>query len=145
MTDEHTPHRSGGPDGEGELRRKLEQLAGRGTPRGARAVLDAARGGKAVPSLSKASATTTRIGPAKYVPAVAIAASVMLITGIAAAWVTGGGHTGHPTTAALSPRSTSTLAAAAPETTVPIPEVSIPTKLIAASRLVPFDTCGALV
>lgn len=136
MTDEHTP-------AEGELRRQLEQLADRGQPRGAKAVLDAARGGASVPSLSRASATP--IGPAKIVPAVAIAASVMLIAGVAAALVTSGGGKGRTTTAALSPTTTAAPAVAETTSTAPIPEVSIPTQLIAASRLVPFDTCGALV
>ncbi|MBV9664139.1 MAG: beta-propeller domain-containing protein [Actinobacteria bacterium] len=136
MTDERTPR-------DGELRRKLEQLADRGEPRGAKAVLDAARGGAKVSSLSTLS--STRIGLAKFVPAIAIAASVMLVAGVAAALVTGGNDKGRPTTVALPRTTTSAAPAAAPETTVPIPEVSIPTKLIAASRLVPFDTCGALV
>jgi uncharacterized secreted protein with C-terminal beta-propeller domain len=70
----------------------------------------------------------------------------MLVAGVAAALVAGGG-TGHPTTAALPPPSTSTVPGGAASTTsgVPIPEVSLPTKLIAASRLVPFNSCGALL
>src|SRR5581483_8933411 len=135
MTDEHTP------EGD-ELRRKLEQLAERGEPRGAKAVLDAARGGASAPSLSTAS--SKRVGPARFIPPIAIAASVMLVAGVAAALVSGGGK-GHSTTAALAPTTSVPGATAESTTTIPIPEVAIPTKLIAASRLVPFDTCGALV
>lgn len=131
MTDEPTPE---------QLRRQLEQLAERGSPRGAKAVLDAARGGAGASPLS-----ARRLGPVRVVPAMAIAASVMLVAGVAAALVTSGGGNGRTTTAALSPTSTALPAAAETTSSVPIPEVSIPTKLIAASRLVPFDTCGALV
>src|SRR5581483_5374777 len=140
MTDEHTPAgESGGGD---ELRRRLEQLADRGEPRGAKAVLDAARGGASAPSLSTPS--SKRVGPARFIPPIAIAASVMLVAGVAAALVTSGGG-GHHTTAALAPTTSLPDATAESTTTVPIPEVAIPTKLIAASRLIPFDTCGALV
>ena len=50
------------PNGDGDLRRRLEELAGRGTPRGARSVLAAARRGAPVRTLS-----SVRLGPARIV------------------------------------------------------------------------------
>jgi uncharacterized secreted protein with C-terminal beta-propeller domain len=112
-----------------ELKNQLERLAARGEPRGAMSVLQAARtrgATSAVPSMRR------------LAPAMAIAAAVSLIGGVAAAVVV--------------TRDDSPQFAARPVATVPPgstttgppapPEVSIPAKLIAASRLVAFSNCN---
>src|SRR5205823_1239008 len=62
--------------------------------------------------------------------------------------VTGGGPGGGPATRQVAAPPTSTtlpVPAATPTTNPPPPEVTVSTKLIAASRLQPFNTCGMLL
>ena len=122
-----------------DLRHRLERLARRGQPRGAGPVLEAAR----------ASAHGVPVHTARLVPAVALAASVLLVAGAAGALVvTGGGRGGGRATRQVAAPPTSTtlpVPAATPITNPPPPEVTVSTKLIAASRLQPFNTCGTLL
>ncbi|MBA3653535.1 MAG: beta-propeller domain-containing protein [Actinobacteria bacterium] len=108
---------------ERDIERHLERLAERGTPRGAGDVLDAARSAAVVRPLSAAR---------RFAPVLAIAASVSLIGGIAAAIATRSHND--------EPQFTASGVTTAPST--PLPEVSIPARLIAQSRLVRFSSCG---
>ena len=112
-----------------ELKEQLERLATHGTPRGADDVLEAARTRATVRPLP-----TYR----RYVPAVAIAASISLIVGVGAAAIVSDNDAPQ-----IAARPLPTLPGST-TTGPPVPEVSIPAKLIAASRLVPFDNCGTL-
>jgi hypothetical protein len=122
-----------------DLRRRLERLAERGSPRGAGPVLHAARG-----------RPTWRHGlsPRQTLVA-ALAANLVLVAAVAGAVVTrddgGGGR--HPARHLASPETTtSTSTTSLPVVTEPpVPTTSVPTQLIAASRLRPFETCTALV
>jgi uncharacterized secreted protein with C-terminal beta-propeller domain len=112
---------------ENELKRDLERLAARGEPRGAGSVFHAAR--------TRASISVVR----RFAPAVAIAAAVTLVGGAAAAIVAN--RDDGPKQLASHPVDTTPTSV--PGTTEPpAPEVSIPARLIAASRLVPFANCG---
>ncbi len=110
-----------------ELKNQLERLATRGTPRGAEDVLEAAQ----------THATVRPLTPfRRFAPAIAIAASISLITGVAAAFVIN--NDSKPPQVASGPVDVP----GSSSTTAGPPEVSIPSKLIAASRLVPFANCG---
>jgi uncharacterized secreted protein with C-terminal beta-propeller domain len=115
---------------ENDLPRHLDELASRGgEPRGAATVFAAAQ----------ASGGSVRsIAPRYFTPMVAIAAAVTLIAGVAAAGLISRGS-GPSHISALPVETTNGQSS----TTVAIPEVSVPAKLIAASRLVRFANCGA--
>jgi uncharacterized secreted protein with C-terminal beta-propeller domain len=123
-----------------DLKRSVEQLGERGEPRGAARVLAAARRDA---SASKGAAR------GRFVVPVAIAASVTLIGGVAAAlWAPSGD--GPPSDVATRPIGGippiiegATTTTAAPEVTVPT--VRLPAQLIAASRLQSFRSCDAYV
>jgi uncharacterized secreted protein with C-terminal beta-propeller domain len=119
-----------------DLKRRMEELGERGEPRGAARVLATARRG----------ATTTRTR-GRFVVPVAIAASVTLIGGVAAAlWApSGDGSASDVATAPIGGIPPiiqgATTTTAAPE--APAPTAKLSTKLIAASRLQSFRSCGA--
>src|SRR2546423_8629874 len=115
---------------ENDLKGHLERLSTRGTPRGAANVLEAAQSGAAVRPLPSIR---------RYAPVLAIAASVALIGGVAAAIAINRGDSGPQFAARPVPTGP-----ASSTTEAPVPEVSIPAKLIAQSRLVPFSGCGPL-
>lgn len=122
-----------------DLRRRMQQLGERGEARGAARVLAEARRG---------SAAGTGVRPTRLVTAVAIAACVTLIGGVAAAlWAPGDGEESET---ALTPIGDipaviggTTSTSAQPE--VSVPTVELPAQLIAASRLAPFSGCGAFL
>ncbi|HZN13051.1 MAG TPA: beta-propeller domain-containing protein [Acidimicrobiales bacterium] len=111
-----------------DLEGRLERLATRGSPRGADTVLEAAQARAAGPP---ATVTTLR----RLTPAIAVAAAVSLIGGVAIARSRDNGPQ-------IASHPLSTVPGAT--TTTGPPEVSIPTALIAQSRLLPFSNCGAL-
>jgi uncharacterized secreted protein with C-terminal beta-propeller domain len=121
-----------------DLRRSFEALSEQRRPRGAGPVLARARA-------SAAAGVGRRV---RLVPAVAVGVGVLLVAGAAGALVAsqngGGGHRiDHQ--AATATTTTTTEAPGAPTTTAPQPVVSIPSKLVAASRLVPFNGCNDIV
>ena len=119
-----------------ELRHRLERQADRGTPRGSGPVLARAR----------AAATAGGSRRARFIPAVALGLSGLLIAGGAGAYVAirGGGPANHGIERQAAAPATTTTAAPAPATTQ-APVVSIPAQLIAASRLVPFGSCSSVL
>lgn len=112
---------------ERDLNRNLERLSERGDARGAHSVFEAARG-------------RAGIGPVRrFAPAIAIAAAVFVVAGTAAAIVA---TRSGPTHEIASHSLPTTPSPASSTTEGPAPAVSIPARLIAASRLVPFSNCG---
>ena len=120
-----------------DLRRRLERLAERGSPRGALPVLHAAR----------AKPIRSGLTPRQTIVA-ALAANVVLIAAVAAARILPDEGGQRPARQVASPAvtTTSTSTTSLPAVTEPAPPTtSVPTQLIAASRLRPFETCTALV
>jgi uncharacterized secreted protein with C-terminal beta-propeller domain len=115
-----------------EARQHLEALAEQGTPRGAGRVLAAARRGERAfkPSL-----------PRLIVP-IAIATCVTLIGGVAAAVWSDHDDKGPEVAAPVGSTTTAPPTTITQEPTTAIPTVTLPAKLIAASRLKPLSTCG---
>jgi len=117
-----------------DLRRGLEALSERGQPRGAGPTL----------ARAQASAVAGVRRPTRFVPAVALGVGVLLIAGAAGALVSGDNGGGHRTDrqAAAATTTSTTEAPGAPSTTAPPLAVSLPTQLVAASRLVAFGGCN---
>src|SRR5688500_5586438 len=90
-----------------DLRRRLEELADRGRPRGAAAVLRRARG----------QATTDPPRRLRLVPAFAIGVSVLLVGGVAAAVLSDDDGPKQQVAAPAETSTTTTTAAEAPPTT----------------------------
>ena len=119
-----------------ELSDRLARLAGRGAPRGAADVFAAAEADASSP----APATVTPLYQRATI-ATAIAASVALIGGIAAALTVDGGSGAEPRSPLAALVTTTTLGDV-PATPTTISEA---TKVyLASTRLIPFDQCGAL-
>lgn len=125
-----------------DLRRRLEELADRGEPRGADAVLAAAR------ARAGARRAASRRRPQA---ALAIAASVALVSGVAVAAVRQGAGRGpggaapplatRPARPAPAGSTTSTT----PPTTAPGARSAPPAREVAAARLRPFASCNGLL
>ena len=119
-----------------DLRRRLERLSDRGTPRGAGPVLARAR-------------TSAIAGVARgrrLIPAIAAGAALVLIAGAAGALVDRDGDARHGTERQLAAPATSTTTA--PPTTTPIaasPPITLDSKVIALSRLQSFGSCSGVL
>jgi uncharacterized secreted protein with C-terminal beta-propeller domain len=121
------------------VRRGLEQLAERGTPRGAAEVLTAAR--------RRSGAAGS---PARAVSFIAIAASVLLIAGVAGALVVAGDdrpaeRVAGPTTTEPAPTTTEPVVTTTAAPVVTAPPVTVPARVVAASRLKPFGSSKAFL
>ncbi|HUR76996.1 MAG TPA: beta-propeller domain-containing protein [Acidimicrobiales bacterium] len=120
-----------------DLSDRLKNLAGRGTPRGAADVFASAQAQAAAPA--KVTALQRRA-----TVATAIAASVVLLGGIAAALTTDGeGSVARQTSGNHAIIATST--SSTPDPGAPPTTLSEATKVyLASTRLIPFDQCGSL-